>query len=89
MHAQFLRFRSMQSSVNSEEDVQSAIDNGTFFTTLMAETTISVIPAPGQPGKTQLSFAFPAWFDLYIDLESQQLIIQKIRNSVMENLDQI
>ena len=64
--------------MNSPEDVQRAIDNGTFFTTLMAETSISAIPAPGQPGKTQLSFAFPAWFDLYIEPESQQLIIQNI-----------
>ena len=64
--------------MNSPEDVQRAIDNGTFFTTLLAETSISAIPAPGQPGKTQLSFAFPLWFDQYIDLERREIIIQKI-----------
>lgn len=64
--------------MNSPEDVQCAIDNGTFFTTLMAETTISAIPAPGQPGKMQLTFAFPPWFNQYITPERQVLIIQKI-----------
>jgi len=63
-------------SFNSPEDVQSALDNGTFFNTLMADTRI--VTAPGEPGKTLLSFEFPLWFNKYITKESQQLIIAKI-----------
>ena len=63
-------------SFNSPEDVQSALDNGTFFKTLMADTRI--VTAPGEPGKTLLSFEFPPWFNKYITKESQQLIIAKI-----------
>ena len=65
--------------MNSPEDVQNALNNGTFYNTLLANTHISAIEASG--GKTELTFEFPVWFNKYITEESQAQIIQKIKQA--------
>jgi hypothetical protein len=68
--------------MNSPEDVQTALDNGTFYKTLLANTIISAIKASG--GNTELTFEFPAWFNKYITKESQEQIIAKIKQATPE-----
>ncbi len=68
--------------MNSPEDVKNALENGTFYTTLMADTHISAIQASG--GKTELTFELPAWFYKYITEESQAQIIAKIKQATPE-----
>ena len=68
--------------MNSPEDVKNALENGTFYTTLMADTHISAIQASG--GKTELTFEFPVWFNKYITKESQAQIIAKIKQATPE-----
>jgi hypothetical protein len=68
--------------MNSPQDVKNALDNGTFYNTLMADTHISAIKASG--GNNELTFEFPGWFNKYITKESQEQIIAKIKQATPE-----
>ena len=58
--------------INTAEDVQALIDNGTVMEVLMSETKI--VPSDGGKGKIKLRFQMPLWFSEFFDEATQQNI---------------
>lgn len=61
------------------EEVQSHIDNGTFFDFLMGYVIMT--PHKTEDNRLKLEFEFPDWFFQYVQEESREKIIALIREN--------
>ena len=66
-------------TIKTEDDIQKAIDNGTFVDNLMHDVDIVVLPSE-QPGKIEMKINFPDWFQL-LTTDTQTTCIRLIKDN--------